>query len=74
MAMNRMAPDENGSQLRLRVIFVGTNNTVQCFRSVGRQEGLPGLYRGLIPHIARSIPSAVIALGVYEAVLRVLAP
>ncbi|KAF1357334.1 mitochondrial carrier [Lizonia empirigonia] len=44
----------------------------QCFRSVGRQEGLTGLYGGLTPHMARSIPSAVITLGVYEFVLRLL--
>lgn len=42
----------------------------QCFRSVGRQEGWVGLYGGLTPHMARSVPAAVITLGVYEFVLR----
>lgn len=43
---------------------------VQCFRSVWVQEGWRGLYGGLTPHLVRSIPSAVITLGVYEFVLR----
>ncbi|EMD85488.1 hypothetical protein COCC4DRAFT_155632, partial [Bipolaris maydis ATCC 48331] len=46
----------------------------QCFRSVGQSEGLAGLYSGLIPYMARSIPSAVSTLGVYEFVLRLMGP
>lgn len=45
----------------------------QCFRSVATHEGLSGLYGGLVPHVVRSIPSAVITLGVYEFVLRFVA-
>lgn len=43
---------------------------VQCFRLIAKEEGLAGLYGGLMPHMVRSIPSAVITLGVYEFVLR----
>ncbi|KAL2024970.1 hypothetical protein VTK56DRAFT_3669 [Thermocarpiscus australiensis] len=42
----------------------------ECFRSVWAQEGWRGLYGGLTPHLVRSIPSAVITLGVHEFVLR----
>lgn len=31
---------------------------------------MAGLYGGLMPHMVRSIPSAIITLGVYEFVLR----
>ncbi|KAF1952066.1 mitochondrial carrier [Byssothecium circinans] len=58
----RQAPMENGV-LRYTGLW-------QCFRSIGRQEGLVGLYGGMTPHLVRSIPSAVITLGVYEFVLR----
>lgn len=44
----------------------------QCFRLVWVQEGVAGLYGGLTPHMMRSIPSAVITLGVYEFVLRIV--
>jgi solute carrier family 25 protein 33/36 len=43
-----------------------------CFRVIGIQEGLVGLYSGLLAHMARSIPSAVITLGTYEFVLRLV--
>lgn len=39
---------------------------VQYFRTIGEQEGLGGLYRGLTLHLLRSISSAMITLGVYE--------
>jgi len=47
---------------------------VHCFQSVWRSEGLSGLYGGLAPHLARSIPSAIITLGVYEFVLGLCEP
>ncbi|KAL2756922.1 hypothetical protein ACRALDRAFT_1062601 [Sodiomyces alcalophilus JCM 7366] len=62
----RQAPMENGVPR-----YTGL---VQCFRSIAAQEGLAGLYGGLMPHIARSIPSAIISLGVYEFVLRSVGP
>ncbi|KAH7309920.1 mitochondrial carrier domain-containing protein [Stachybotrys elegans] len=43
---------------------------VHCFQTVWRTEGIGGLYGGLTPHLVRSVPSAVITLGVYEFVLR----
>lgn len=46
------------------------NGLVQCFRLIAKEEGLAGLYGGLMPHMVRSIPSAIITLGVYEFVLR----
>lgn len=45
----------------------------QCFTLVAKEEGMAGLYGGMGPHFARSIPSAMITLGVYEFVLRLLA-
>jgi solute carrier family 25 protein 33/36 len=44
---------------------------LQCFRLVAKEEGMAGLYGGLAPHMIRSLPSAVITLGVYEFVLRI---
>ncbi|KAH7119498.1 mitochondrial carrier domain-containing protein [Dactylonectria estremocensis] len=58
----RQAPLENGKPR-----YTGL---VHCFQSVWRSERLSGLYGGLTPHLVRSIPSAVITLGVYEFVLR----
>lgn len=43
---------------------------LQCFRLIAKEEGMAGLYGGLMPHMVRSIPSAIITLGVYEFVLR----
>ncbi|KAF2763336.1 mitochondrial carrier [Pseudovirgaria hyperparasitica] len=43
---------------------------IQCFRSIGHHEGMAGLYGGLLPHLLRSIPAAIVTLGVYEFVLR----
>lgn len=57
----RQAPMENG--------VPKYSGLLQCFRSVGRSEGLSGLYGGLTAHMMRSIPSAIITLGVYEFVL-----
>ncbi|KAJ5085726.1 Mitochondrial carrier protein RIM2 [Penicillium argentinense] len=58
----RQAPLENG-----RPKYTGL---VQCFRLIAKEEGMAGLYGGLTPHMVRSIPSAIITLGVYEFVLR----
>lgn len=58
----RQAPMENG-----RPKYTGL---AQCFRLIAKEEGLAGLYGGLMPHMVRSIPSAIITLGVYEFVLR----
>ncbi|KAM5471256.1 hypothetical protein MauCBS54593_003596 [Microsporum audouinii] len=57
----RQAPMANG-----HVKYTGV---VQCFRLLYREEGFRALYGGLTPHLLRSIPSAGITLGVYEAVL-----
>ncbi|KAJ5677514.1 Mitochondrial carrier protein RIM2 [Penicillium maclennaniae] len=58
----RQAPLENGKPK-----YTGL---VQCFRLIAKEEGMAGLYGGLMPHMVRSIPSAIITLGVYEFVLR----
>lgn len=60
----RQAPLENG--------LPKYTGLVQCFVTIGKEEGLAGLYGGLTPHMVRSIPSAVITLGVYEFVLRLV--
>ncbi|OOQ89229.1 mitochondrial substrate/solute carrier [Penicillium brasilianum] len=58
----RQAPMENGVPK-----YTGL---LQCFRLIAKEEGMAGLYGGLMPHMVRSIPSAIITLGVYEFVLR----
>ncbi|KAF6761238.1 mitochondrial carrier protein RIM2 [Ephemerocybe angulata] len=60
----RQAPTVNG--------VVQYTGLVQCFVSIWKQEGMAGLYGGIMPHLTRSIPSAMITLGVYEFVLRVI--
>ncbi|KAK4495233.1 hypothetical protein PRZ48_013562 [Zasmidium cellare] len=40
-----------------------------CFVTVFREEGMPALYGGLVPHMLRVVPSAAIMFGVYEGVL-----
>ena len=65
--------------IRTRLRQVPVNNgtpkytgLLQCFRTVAKEEGMAGLYGGLTPHLGRSIPSAVITLGVYEFILRLV--
>ncbi|KAJ5708415.1 Mitochondrial carrier protein RIM2 [Penicillium malachiteum] len=58
----RQAPLENGVPK-----YTGL---AQCFTLIAKEEGMAGLYGGLMPHMVRSIPSAIITLGVYEFVLR----
>ena len=36
------------------------------------KEGVPGLYRGLAPHVLRVMPQSAITFLVYEQVLRAL--
>jgi solute carrier family 25 protein 33/36 len=45
---------------------------IQCFKLIFKEEGLAGLYGGLIPHMMRVVPSAIVMFGTYEAVLRML--
>ncbi|OQE37836.1 hypothetical protein PENCOP_c009G08535 [Penicillium coprophilum] len=59
----RQAPMERG-----QAKYTGL---LQCFRTIAKEEGMAGLYGGLAPHMLRSLPSAIITLGVYEFVLRV---
>ncbi|KAI1827024.1 mitochondrial carrier domain-containing protein [Xylaria intraflava] len=62
----RQAPTAGG-----RPVYGGISH---CFRQVWQQEGLRGLYGGLTPHAMRAVPSAIISLGVYEFVLRLINP
>lgn len=39
---------------------------VDCFRRTVRDEGLRGLYRGIVPGFMKSIPSCMIAFTVYD--------
>lgn len=63
---------------RLRQAPVDAAGTVKytglwsCFKTVFREEGLAALYGGLVPHMLRVVPSAIIMFGVYEGVLRAL--
>ena len=60
----RQAPLEGG-QLK----YTGL---VQCFKLVWIEEGMAGLYGGLVPHMMRVVPSAAIMFGVYEGVVKLL--
>lgn len=60
----RQAPMQDG-----RMKYTGL---VQCFVTIFREEGLPALYGGLVPHMLRVVPSAAIMFGTYEAVLKLL--
>jgi len=44
----------------------------QCFATIFKEEGIAALYGGLVPHMMRVVPSAVIMFGTYEAVLTLL--
>ncbi|KAK8073924.1 mitochondrial carrier [Apiospora phragmitis] len=43
---------------------------VHCFKLVFKEEGFLGLYGGLTPHLMRTIPSAAVMFGMYEAILK----
>lgn len=45
-----------------------------CLKMVVKEEGPKGLFRGLIPTIAREVPGNVAFFGVYEACKRALTP
>ena len=51
----RQAPLQNG-QLK----YTGL---AQCFRTMGKEEGVISLYGGLVPHLLRVVPSAAITFG-----------
>lgn len=60
----RQAPMENGRQK-----YTGI---VQCLRLMVKEEGVISLYGGLTAHLLRTVPSAIITLGSYELVLKLL--
>ena len=39
-----------------------------------RFEGVPGLYKGIIPNFLKNVPASSITFLVYEAVLRIMKP
>jgi solute carrier family 25 protein 33/36 len=45
---------------------------VQCLRLVWREEGMVAIYGGLTAHLLRTVPAAMITLGTYELVLKLL--
>jgi solute carrier family 25 protein 33/36 len=45
---------------------------VQCLRLVWREEGMVAIYGGLTAHVLRTVPAAMITLGTYELVLKLL--
>lgn len=59
----RQAPVDASGRVKYRGL-------VNCFVTVFREEGVPALYGGLIPHMLRVVPSAAIMFGVYEGVLK----
>ena len=58
----RQAPLEDG---RLKYTAL-----VQCFKLIWKEEGIAGLYGGLVPHMLRAVPNAIVMFGVYEGTLR----
>ncbi|KAK2758226.1 hypothetical protein FQN54_004070 [Arachnomyces sp. PD_36] len=60
----RQSPTADGRQKYTGVI--------QCLRLMWKEEGMVAMYGGLTAHILRTVPSAVITLGTYELVLRLL--
>jgi len=42
------------------------------FKVTLRREGVPGLYKGLVPNVLRVMPSSAITFVVYENVIRML--
>lgn len=56
---------------RAREVYGGF---VSCLRVVWRNEGLAGLYGGLMPHLLRVVPNAAIMFLTYEAVLSLFIP
>ncbi len=59
----RQAPVDSTGRVKYRGLW-------NCFLTVFREEGVPALYGGLVPHMLRVVPSAAIMFGVYEGVLR----
>ncbi|EME38621.1 hypothetical protein DOTSEDRAFT_75401 [Dothistroma septosporum NZE10] len=58
----RQAPTDSSGNVKYRGLW-------SCFVTVFREEGMPALYGGLVPHMLRVVPSAAIMFGVYEGVL-----
>ena len=59
----RQAPEDAAGNVKYKGLW-------NCFVTVFREEGMPALYGGLVPHMLRVVPSAAIMFGVYEGVLR----
>ncbi|KAK4609099.1 hypothetical protein CLAFUW4_14392 [Fulvia fulva] len=58
----RQAPTDASGNVKYRGLW-------SCFVTVFREEGMPALYGGLVPHMFRVVPSAAIMFGVYEGIL-----
>lgn len=61
----RQAPHDAAGNVKYRGLL-------NCFVTIFREEGMPALYGGLVPHMLRVVPSAAVMFGVYEGVLRAL--
>lgn len=56
----------------VRHLYQASDVIWQCFRTIGIEEGILGLYGGSTSHMVRSIPSTIISLGVYESYNKIL--
>ncbi|CAF4224156.1 unnamed protein product, partial [Rotaria sp. Silwood2] len=57
----------------LAIPFHEYKNVRDAVRSIAKEEGLRGFYRGLLPNLIRTIPSAVLTLLSYEKMREFLA-
>ncbi|EFA86528.1 mitochondrial substrate carrier family protein [Heterostelium album PN500] len=46
------------------------NGSFDCFKKIIKEDGVAGLYRGIIPTLAREIPGNMAFFGVYEGLKR----
>ena len=48
-------------------------NVRDAIRTIAREEGLRGFYRGIVPTLVRTVPAAVLTLSSYEKMREFLA-
>lgn len=49
---------------------VANQSTLSYFKQIAKSEGMPGLWRGFVPRVAKVSPACGIMIGAYEIGLR----